>query len=147
MNGDFGGSSEIPTGEPSVNHEPRQAVEVIEMANGETIWCVTSRACHIDFCSKIFLFRQIVDGLRSEDTDSLYYRRASFNSEYSAMTHPESDTEQLFFKEHTHNRQASKGSNKSFGSRQKPAFRPETKVSSFWCVRCGNILMVFLGLL
>jgi hypothetical protein len=46
------------------NLEPGAAVEVLELANGETIW-------------------SIVNGLRDDDEESIYGNRASFVSEYS----------------------------------------------------------------
>jgi hypothetical protein len=85
-----------------------RGVEVIEMANGETIW-------------------SIVNGLRDEDVESIYASRNSFASSDNS-TQP-ADGVQVFFKEH--GRAGSKGSNSSFLSRKKlpPGHtRPETKV-------------------
>jgi len=104
-----------PPGSPSFENSPDgeagQAIEVIEMANGETIW-------------------SIVNGLRADDADSIYQRRVSVNSEFSGVGH-DSGAEQLFFKEHTRN--ASKSSSVSNLVRRKTtgthtANRPETKV-------------------
>lgn len=78
--------------------------------------------------------RSIVNGLRGEDTESIYQRRISAASELSAYT-PDGEVEQLFFKEHV--RTGSKGSTNSFLSRKRnPApgkvdQRPETKVGVF----------------
>ncbi|KAI9056894.1 hypothetical protein FKP32DRAFT_1615711 [Trametes sanguinea] len=90
--------------------EAGPALEVIEMANGETIW-------------------SIVNGLRDDDGESFYGDRASFYSEYSVKD--TSENVKLFFKEHE--RKSSKGSTSSFLSRKKPqqpkgTVRPETKV-------------------
>jgi len=91
--------------------EPGQAVELIEMANGETIW-------------------SIVNGLRSTDTESLYLGRSSMDSEFSTYPSASGEKEQLFFKEHV--RASSKGSVNSLLGRKKAlgggANRPETKV-------------------
>ncbi|KAI0695429.1 hypothetical protein C8T65DRAFT_46204 [Cerioporus squamosus] len=87
-----------------------QALEVIELANGETIW-------------------SIVNGLRDDDGESFYGDRASFYSEYSVK---DESNVKLFFKEHE--RKSSKGSVNSFLSRKKSlqqpkgSARPETKV-------------------
>ncbi|KAI0259943.1 hypothetical protein BC834DRAFT_590323 [Gloeopeniophorella convolvens] len=88
------------------NLEPGAAVEVLELANGETIW-------------------SIVNGLRDDDEESFYGNRASFVSEYSLRD----EGVQVFFKEH--NRTGSKDSQASFLSRRKTLQnpkRPETKV-------------------
>ncbi|KAL5511529.1 hypothetical protein ACEPAH_4746 [Sanghuangporus vaninii] len=89
--------------------EEGQALEVIELANGETIW-------------------SIVNGLRAEDAESYYPRRGSLDSEYSNLPTHDSESEQLFFKEHE--RTGSKDSNISTYARRKSrvAARPETKV-------------------
>ncbi|KIP07966.1 hypothetical protein PHLGIDRAFT_35191 [Phlebiopsis gigantea 11061_1 CR5-6] len=87
--------------------EAGQALEVIELANGETIW-------------------SIVNGLRDDDTDSFFDNRQSFASEYSG------EGVKVSFKEH--GRKSSKSSNASFLSRKKvqqpisASQRPETKV-------------------
>lgn len=87
------------------------AVEVIELANGQTIW-------------------SIVNGLRDDDDESEYAgrgSRASFTSEYS--TRESEGGLQVFVKEH--GRSGSKSSNSSFLARKKPLpgqQRPETKV-------------------
>ncbi|KAF9646271.1 hypothetical protein BDM02DRAFT_3130507 [Thelephora ganbajun] len=104
---------------PSVSHqrddvdgayplESGPAIEVIELANGETIW-------------------SIVNGLRGDDSESFYGDRASFASEYSLRDGP-NDGVQLHFKEH--GRSGSKGSTSSFMSSKKQGVvnRPETKV-------------------
>ncbi|KAF5365720.1 hypothetical protein D9758_003275 [Tetrapyrgos nigripes] len=83
------------------------ALEVIELANGETIW-------------------SIVNGLRDDDVESLYASRASFASEFDG-----DESMQVFVKDHT--RTGSKGSNNSFLSRKKKLrpetqYRPETQV-------------------
>lgn len=79
--------------------------------------------------------RQIVNGLRADDAESIFQHRVSFSSEFSGGAH-DSDGEQLFFKEHTRN--ASKGSNMSNFVRKKTASpalnRPETKVSTIFAL-------------
>ncbi|KAL0947070.1 hypothetical protein HGRIS_013211 [Hohenbuehelia grisea] len=91
-----------------INAEAGTALELIEFANGETIW-------------------SIVNGLRDDDLDSPYASRSSFASDYSTRENGEGGV-QLFFKEH--NRASSKGSASSFLSRKKSlgTNRPETKV-------------------
>ncbi|KAI5124490.1 hypothetical protein M0805_003017 [Coniferiporia weirii] len=98
-----------PTDEDFPEMEEGQALEVIELANGETIW-------------------SIVNGLRADDAESIYPRRGSLDSEYSSVPPNDGDTEQLFFKEHM--RTGSKGSSVSnFAKRRSQAAnRPETKV-------------------
>ncbi|KAI0086622.1 hypothetical protein BDY19DRAFT_995640 [Irpex rosettiformis] len=100
----------IPSGSQSVQGEAGgveagAAVEVIELANGETIW-------------------SIVNGLRDDDAESFYDNRTSFTSEYSA------EGVRVFFKEHA--RKSSKSSTTSLLSRKKQqgsaSQRPETKV-------------------
>ncbi|EKM55914.1 uncharacterized protein PHACADRAFT_209427 [Phanerochaete carnosa HHB-10118-sp] len=85
--------------------ESGPALEVIEYANGETIW-------------------SIVNGLRDDDTESFFDNRASFASDYSG------EGVKVFFKEH--GRKSSKSSGTSFLSRKKQSpsasQRPETKV-------------------
>jgi hypothetical protein len=91
------------------NPDPSRAVEVIELANGETIW-------------------SIVNGLRDDDAESIYASRTSFASDYS-MQQPQAEGVQVLFKEHA--RAGSKGSNSSFLSRKRHSSgknRPETKV-------------------
>ncbi|KAJ6455728.1 hypothetical protein C8R45DRAFT_585902 [Mycena sanguinolenta] len=97
----------IPEGGP--------AVEVIELANGETIW-------------------SIINGLRDEDDDlDGYANRASFTSEYSA-----GEGVQVFFKEH-----GRKGSGSSFLPRRKTLIaksRPETKVFYSSSAQIGRLI-------
>ena len=115
-----------PTSE-SMREGDGQALEVIELANGETIWYVYVLFSVHRSCLNDLGVRSIVDGLRADDAESVYPRRSSFQSEFSAGAH-DSDGEQLFFKEHA--RTGSKGSNRSGLFRRKttgPA-RPETKV-------------------
>ncbi|KAI6103551.1 hypothetical protein F5141DRAFT_1189864 [Pisolithus sp. B1] len=81
------------------------AVEVVEMANGETVW-------------------SIVNGLREDDVDSFYASRASSPD----CSRENRDDMQIFVREHT--RSASKGSSSSFVSLKKAyqsKNRPETK--------------------
>lgn len=113
------------------------AVELLEMANGQVIWCVFHPFFHFryQFCAthSIILtqtiFRNIVNGLRDGDDESIYTGRTSFESEYSTRE-PGPDNLQVFVKEHT--RSGSKGSiASSFVSKKKPLqgkTRPETKV-------------------
>ena len=83
----------------------------------------------------ILFDRSIVNGLREEDEDDFADRRASFDSDFSSLTHEtnaDSEAVQVFLKEHKRN--ASKGSNQSFATRKskKPTNgvnRPETKVT------------------
>ncbi|KAI0691190.1 hypothetical protein BC835DRAFT_1417305 [Cytidiella melzeri] len=100
-----GGASSSQATQGEAAGEGGPAVEVVELANGETIW-------------------SIVNGLRDDDTDSFYDNRASFTSEYSA------EGVRVFFKEH--GRKTSKSSNTSLLSRKKQqgsaSQRPETKV-------------------
>lgn len=102
------GSQSAPAeaGSSTQREEHGPALEVIELANGETIW-------------------SIVNGLRDEDTESLYAGRSSFQSEYET-----DEGVQVFVKDHT--RAGSKGSNGSFFRKKIPQGknRPETKVNS-----------------
>ncbi|KAI1788495.1 hypothetical protein LXA43DRAFT_1097318 [Ganoderma leucocontextum] len=117
-----GGSSQVQDGIP----ESGPALEVIEMANGETIW-------------------SIVNGLRDDDGESFYDNRASFYSEYSVK---DNENVKLFFKEHE--RKNSRGSVNSFLSRKKPpqqppqqsrgAARPETKVFFSTSAQIGRLI-------
>ncbi|KAJ6547410.1 hypothetical protein B0H19DRAFT_1165486 [Mycena capillaripes] len=94
------------------------AVEVIELANGETIW-------------------SIVNGLRDDDDDDGYANRASFASEYS-IREGAGDGVQVFFKEH-----GKKGSGSSFLPRKKTApskSRPETKVFYSSSAQIGRLI-------
>ncbi|OBZ75877.1 hypothetical protein A0H81_04772 [Grifola frondosa] len=110
--------------QPQIDTIPESgpALEVIEMANGETIW-------------------SIVNGLRDGDGESLYGDRSSFISEYSVR---ESNSEgvKLFFKEHA--RTSSKSSATSFLSRKKlhakGANRPETKVFFSSSAQIGRLI-------
>jgi serine/arginine repetitive matrix protein 2 len=111
-NGPNGADAEIP------NDESGPALEVIELANGETIW-------------------SIVNGLRDDDVESAYGGRASFASEYSTRE-PNNDGVQVFFKEHTR-----KGSGSSFLSRKKTLQgkgRPETKVFYSSSAQIGRLI-------
>ncbi|KAG2020776.1 hypothetical protein CC2G_006078 [Coprinopsis cinerea AmutBmut pab1-1] len=108
-------------GEGHLPAESTTGVEVIELANGETIW-------------------KIVNGLRDDDDDSFYpSQRNSISSEYSTR---EGTTEglQVFVKEHV--RSGSKGSHASFLSRKKSGAgkaRPDTKVSPSLAVYFGRL--------
>ncbi|KAH7889253.1 hypothetical protein F5I97DRAFT_1842877 [Phlebopus sp. FC_14] len=96
------------------------ALEVVEMANGETIW-------------------SIVNGLRDDDVESLYASRTSLGSEYS--TRENGDGLQIFVKEHA--RSTSKGSTSSFLSRKKSSQgknRPETKVFYSSSAHIGRLI-------
>ncbi|KAI0831756.1 hypothetical protein BC628DRAFT_549510 [Trametes gibbosa] len=111
--------------------ESGPALEVIEMANGETIW-------------------SIVNGLRDDDDgESFYGDRASFYSEYSVKD--TNENVKLFFKEHE--RKSSKGSTSSFLSRKKQqqqqqhqhqppkgTARPETKVFFSSSAQIGRLI-------
>ncbi|KAK2460598.1 hypothetical protein APHAL10511_007068 [Amanita phalloides] len=98
----------VAKGQSNVNPDAH-AIELIELANGETIW-------------------SIVNGLRDEDDESLYPTRTSFTSELSARD-GNSDGVPVYVKEHQRN--GSKGSGTSFASRRRLLHgkaRPETKV-------------------
>jgi serine/arginine repetitive matrix protein 2 len=123
-----------PDAEPSDNQGSRPALEVIELANGETIWYAMWR----NACSDVDVpltrtpagHRSIVNGLRDDEGDEGFYGdRLSFASEYSM--HDSSEGVELFFKEHA--RTGSKDSAASYLSRRskKPINRPETKVRFF----------------
>ncbi|KAG8954039.1 hypothetical protein FRC04_001023 [Tulasnella sp. 424] len=98
---------------------PGQAIEVVEMSNGEVVW-------------------NVVDAMRGDlgiedDIASLYQNRLSTTSEYSmrmSEDNPNRDNMQVFFKEHK--RGGSKGSGGSSASRRllfpPNGQRPETKV-------------------
>jgi len=95
------------------------AVEVIEMANGETIW-------------------QIVNGLRDDDVGSLL-PRASLESEQSSREN--GDPTQLFFKEHARSTSKSTISsiiNRRISSQGKQ--RPETKVFYSSSAQIGRLI-------
>ncbi|KAG6845187.1 hypothetical protein H0H87_012744 [Tephrocybe sp. NHM501043] len=103
------GSSRPSQDESAVAVDAGAAVELIHLANGETIW-------------------NIVNGLREEDDDeSVYTRRTSFASEYGVRG-TNGDGVQVFVKEH--GRSGSRGSTSSFLSRKRSQGkgRPETKV-------------------
>ncbi|KAI0781338.1 hypothetical protein BD413DRAFT_600720 [Trametes elegans] len=103
--------------------EPGPALEVIELANGETIW-------------------SIVNGLRDDDGESFYGDRASFYSEYSVKD--TNENMKLLFKEH--DRKSSRGSTSSFLSRKKSVqqpkgtVRPETKVFFSSSAQIGRLI-------
>lgn len=110
---DIGGSHEE-------GHPDGAALELIEMANGETIW-------------------SIVNGLRDDDLESVYASRTSLASEYSLRDNTEGL--QVFVKEH--GRSTSKGSGSSFLSRKKPSQsknRPETKVFYSSSTHIGRLI-------
>ena len=115
------------------------AIEVIELANGETVWYAPRHVSQntVDIHT-INVFRSIVNGLRGDDNESFYGDRASFASEYSLRDGP-TDGVQLYFKEH--GRSGSKGSTSSFMSSKKQGAvnRPETKVRRLpiLCIRGG----------
>ncbi|KAG9318868.1 hypothetical protein JVU11DRAFT_975 [Chiua virens] len=95
------------------------AVEVIELANGETIW-------------------QIVNGLRDDDIDSVYASRTSMGSDHS--TGENGDSVQLLFKEH---RSASRNSGPSINSRKRSSqskSRPDTKVFYSSSAQIGRLI-------
>ncbi|KAH9483993.1 hypothetical protein JR316_0003471 [Psilocybe cubensis] len=96
------------------------ALEIIQLANGETIW-------------------NIVNGLRDGDDESIYSGRASFASEYSTRE-PGNDGLQAFMKEHA--RSGSKGSISSFVSKKKPQGknRPETNVFYSSSAQIGRLI-------
>lgn len=113
--------------------DSRPAIEVIEMANGETVWSVPSNFDHVTQ-SLLKALRSIVNGLREEDEDEYADHRASFGSDYSSVTgdaNQSTEGVQVFIKEHRRN--ASKGSQQSHSTRKGKkvggANRPETKVS------------------
>ncbi|KAJ7083828.1 hypothetical protein C8R43DRAFT_1052001 [Mycena crocata] len=112
-----GSSPSEPTQNGPIS-ESGPAVEVIELANGETIW-------------------SIVNGLRDEDDDTDgYANRASFASEYSVREG--GDGVQVFFKEH-----GRKGSSSSFLPRKKIVpgkSRPETKVFYSSSAQIGRLI-------
>ncbi|KAJ3512524.1 hypothetical protein NLJ89_g3468 [Agrocybe chaxingu] len=110
-----------PKGENTATSDPGPALEVIELANGETVW-------------------SIINSLRDADEDSIYSGRASFASEYSSRE-PVSDTLQAFVKDH--NRSGSRGSVSSFVSRKKTQpgkIRPETKVFYSSSAQIGRLI-------
>ncbi|KAF9466343.1 hypothetical protein BDZ94DRAFT_1233950 [Collybia nuda] len=101
--------------------ETGPALELVEFANGETIW-------------------SIVNGLRDDDGESIYTGRASFASEYSTRETTEGGL-QIFVKEHV--RSSSKSSNASFLSRKKTLTgkqRPETKVFYSSSAQIGRLI-------
>ncbi|KAF8803510.1 hypothetical protein BYT27DRAFT_7303490 [Phlegmacium glaucopus] len=101
--------------------ESGPALEVIQLANGETIW-------------------SIVNGLRDADDESIYTGRTSFASEYSTRE-PGNDGGSIFVKEH--GRSGSRGSAPSFSSKKKPQqgkIRPETKVFHSSSAQIGRLI-------
>ncbi|KAF8959075.1 hypothetical protein BDZ97DRAFT_1424778 [Flammula alnicola] len=116
------GEQQHTKGESLPPFEPGPALEVIQLANGETIW-------------------NIVNGLRDADEESIYSGRTSFASEYSNRE-PGNDGLQ-FAKEHA--RSGSKGSTSSFVSKKKPQqqqgkIRPETKVFYSSSAQIGRLI-------
>ena len=108
--------------------ESGPAIEVIELANGETVWYGSRHVSQNPLDAHAFnVSRSIVNGLRGDDSESFYGDRASFASEYSLRDGP-NDGVQLHFKDHA--RSGSKGSMSSFMSSKKQGMgnRPETKV-------------------
>jgi len=94
------------------------AVEVVELANGETIW-------------------SIVNGLRDDDVESFFGGdRTSFASEYSTRE----EGVKISFKEH--GRKSSKSSNNSLLGRKKSqgVNRPETKVFYSSSAQIGRLI-------
>ncbi|KAG1877807.1 hypothetical protein DFJ58DRAFT_7265 [Suillus subalutaceus] len=101
-------------------HPDGAALELIEMANGETIW-------------------SIVNGLRDDDLESVYASRTSLASEYSLRDNTEGL--QVFVKEH--GKSTSKSSGSSFLSRKKSSQsknRPETKVFYSSSTHIGRLI-------
>lgn len=96
--------------------ETGPALEVLELANGEVIW-------------------NIVNGLRDEDSESIYPGRASFASEYE----PDEGVK-VYFREHTRN--TSKGSASSIVSRKRHPMsnRPETQVYMTPSAQIGRLI-------
>ncbi|PCH38460.1 hypothetical protein WOLCODRAFT_115527 [Wolfiporia cocos MD-104 SS10] len=120
---DVAGGSHSPHPQPDTIHESGPAIELIERANGETIW-------------------SIVNGLRDDDGESFYGDRASFVSDYSRRDSANEGLK-LFFK--GHEKKSSKGSNASFSLRKRPqpqsaAMRPETKVYFSTSAHIGRLI-------
>ncbi|KAJ4488031.1 hypothetical protein J3R30DRAFT_882868 [Lentinula aciculospora] len=110
-------SSQSAPAEATTSSDPGPALEVIELANGETIW-------------------SIVNGLRDDDVESLYAGRTSFQSDYD-----NDEGVQVFVKDHT--RTGSKGSSSSYLSRRKIVQgknRPETKVYYTSSAQIGRLI-------
>lgn len=110
----------VDIGSSHEGHPDGAALELIEMANGETIW-------------------SIVNGLRDDDLESVYASRTSLASEYSLRDNTEAL--QVFVKEH--GKSTSKGSGSSFLSRKKPSQsknRPETKVFYSSSTHIGRLI-------
>jgi hypothetical protein len=139
--------------------ETGPVLQVLELANGETIWHVLSATPHIVYLQ---VSRSIVNDLRSGSTydgdDMSTFNRQSFASEFStgspsASVH-EAGGMQLRFKEHK--RTSSKSSysaTSQYGSalRKKtvgiPINRPETKVSiedGKWCTTAYRNFRCFI---
>ncbi|KAG0705017.1 hypothetical protein DFH29DRAFT_312607 [Suillus ampliporus] len=111
---------DIGSSHEAEGHPEGAALELIEMANGETIW-------------------SIVNGLRDDDLESVYASRTSLASDYSLRDNTEGL--QVFVKEH--GRATSKGSSSSFLSRKKPSQsknRPETKVFYSSSTHIGRLI-------
>ncbi|EMD34457.1 hypothetical protein CERSUDRAFT_117312 [Gelatoporia subvermispora B] len=112
---------EAQNGQDESHEGSGPAIELVELANGETIW-------------------SIVNGLRDTDgAESFYGDRASFISEYSLKDNNEGV--KVFFK--GHERKSSRGSTSSFLSRKKqPAKvnRPETKVFFSSSAQIGRLI-------
>ncbi|KIY51009.1 hypothetical protein FISHEDRAFT_71306 [Fistulina hepatica ATCC 64428] len=107
-------SDRTPARQPSEDDASR-AVEVIELANGQTIW-------------------KIVDSLRDVDSESMY--RASFASDYSTVN----DSMQVYFKD-----RGARFSTTSNGSFLGPKMasssaRPETKVFYSSAAHIGRLI-------
>ncbi|KAF8631450.1 hypothetical protein AX17_005127 [Amanita inopinata Kibby_2008] len=117
---DFQGQSHPPKAEANVNSDA-PALELIELANGQTIW-------------------SIVNGLRDEYDESVYGGRTSFVSEYSTREGNADDVE-VYVKEHR--RTGSKSSASSYVSRRRlmqGKARPETKVYYSTPAHIGHLI-------
>lgn len=103
------------------------AIELVEYANGESIWLVAlfNVEMHTRFLPQSN--RSIVNGLRDDDMDSVFPNRASFASNYSSQDGNE--PVQVRFRQH--GRSGSTGSTSSFALSSKKlqpgSVRPETK--------------------
>lgn len=114
-----GSSAVIPSSESG------QALEVVELSNGEVIWSVVDAMRGSDL------------GLDEDEISSIYAGRQSVESDYSGKSPDVQDDVQIFFREHK--RMASKGSTSSTLSKKKifaaTATRPETKVRNLALTR------------